>query len=325
MFHIGKQAMERILVTGSLGQLGTELVMELQRRFGVDQILATDIHAPSEKEFPGRFSTLDVTDKHSLIDLVKENKITQIYHLAAILSANAEKSPQLAWKINMDGLINILEVAREFQISKIYWPSSIAVFGPDSPKEQTPQNTVMNPNTIYGITKVAGEKLCAYYHEKYGLDVRSLRYPGLIGYKSLPGGGTTDYAVEIYHEALKSHQFTCPIGEHTQLPMMYMEDAVRATMELMEAPAQNITVRTSYNLAGVSFSPKEIAESIKKTIPEFRILYRPDFRDKIAASWPDSIDDHVARADWKWKVAYNLDRITDEMLCHLKERQLVSA
>ena len=225
----------------------------------------------------------------------------------------------------MDGLLNVLEIARDQQIRKVYWPSSIAVFGPDSPKVNTPQETIMNPNTIYGVTKVAGEKLCAYYNEKYGLDVRSLRYPGLIGYKSLPGGGTTDYAVEIYHEALKTGSFTCPIDENTQLPMLFMEDALRATLELMEAPAASLSVRTSYNLAGVSFSPREISESIRKSIPEFSIEYRPDFRQQIAASWPDSIDDSVARADWKWKVAYNLDGITGEMLYHLKERQFVTA
>ncbi|MDZ7605098.1 MAG: NAD-dependent epimerase/dehydratase family protein [Cyclobacteriaceae bacterium] len=266
-----------------------------------------------------------MTDSEKLAELIRVNRITQIYHLAAILSANAEKSPKLAWKVNMDGLLNVLEIAREQQIRKVYWPSSIAVFGQDAPKSNTPQETLLNPNTIYGITKVAGEKLCAYYHEKYGLDVRSLRYPGLIGYKSLPGGGTTDYAVEIYHEALKSGSFTCPIGENTKLPMLFMEDAVRATLELMEAPASSLTVRTSYNLAGVSFSPKEIAESIRKSISEFSIQYRPDFRQQIAASWPDSIDDTVAQADWKWKVAYNLDGITGEMLRHLKEKQFVSA
>jgi nucleoside-diphosphate-sugar epimerase len=291
----------------------------------IDNVIATDLNNPFDSNFQGRFTTLDVTDSEKFAELIRVNKITQIYHLAAILSANAEKSPKLAWKVNMDGLMNVLEIARDQQIKKVYWPSSIAVFGPDSPKVNTPQETTMNPNTIYGVTKVAGEKLCAYYYEKYALDVRSLRYPGLIGYKSMPGGGTTDYAVEIYHEALKTGSYTCPIGENTQLPMLFMEDAVRATLELMETPGSNLSVRTSYNLAGVSFSPKEISESIRKSIPEFRIEYRPDFRQQIAASWPDSIDDSVARADWKWKVAYNLDKITGEMLCHLKERQFVSA
>jgi len=317
--------MEKILVTGALGQLGTELVAKLQEMVGVDNVIATDLHNPFDANYQGRFTTLDVTDSKKLAELIKINNITQIYHLAAILSANAEKSPQLAWKVNMNGLMNVLEIARDQQIRKVYWPSSIAVFGPDSPKTNTPQDTIMNPNTIYGVTKVAGEKLCAYYYEKYGLDVRSLRYPGLIGYKSLPGGGTTDYAVEIYHEALKTCSFTCPIGENTQLPMLFMEDAVRATLELMETPGSNLSVRTSYNLAGVSFSPKEIAQSIRKSIPEFSIQYRADFRQQIASSWPDSIDDSVARADWKWKVAYNLDGITSEMLCHLKERQSISA
>jgi len=317
--------MEKILVTGALGQLGTELVASLQEMVGIDNVIATDLYNPLDGNFQGRFSTLDVTDSVKFAELIRVNKITQIYHLAAILSANAEKSPKLAWKVNMDGLMNVLEIARDQQIRKVYWPSSIAVFGPDSPKVNTPQETTMNPNTIYGVTKVSGEKLCAYYHEKYGLDVRSLRYPGLIGYKSLPGGGTTDYAVEIYYEALKTGSFICPIDENTQLPMLFMEDAVRATLELMEAPGANLSVRTSYNLAGVSFSPREIVESIRKSIPEFSIEYRPDFRQQIAASWPDSIDDSVARTDWKWKVAYNLDGITREMLCHLKEKQFVSA
>jgi nucleoside-diphosphate-sugar epimerase len=316
--------MEKILVTGALGQLGTELVASLQEMVGIDNVIASDLNNQFDINFQGKFTTLDVTDSVKFAELVRVNKITQIYHLAAILSANAEKSPKLAWKVNMDGLMNVLEIAKDQQIRKVYWPSSIAVFGQDAPKSNTPQETPLNPNTIYGITKVAGEKLCAYYYEKYGLDVRSLRYPGLIGYKSLPGGGTTDYAVEIYYEALKTGSFTCPIDENTQLPMLFMEDAVRATLELMEAPGANLSVRTSYNLAGVSFSPREIVESIRKSLPEFNVEYRPDFRQQIAASWPDSIDDSVARADWKWKVAYNLDGITNEMLCHLKENQFAT-
>jgi nucleoside-diphosphate-sugar epimerase len=315
--------MERILVTGALGQLGTELIFELQRIFGTENIIASDLHPPLSMGFDGRFIEMDVLDKPLLMHVVSKYKITQIYHLAAILSANAEKSPQLAWRINMDGLMNVLEVARELKIDKVFWPSSIAVFGPDTPKQNTPQNTIMNPDTIYGVTKVAGEKLCAYYFKKYGVDVRSLRYPGLIGYKSLPGGGTTDYAVEIYHEALKVGEFTCPLSEDAMLPMMFMPDAVRATIELMYADRERLTVDSSYNLAGISFTPKEIARSIRESIPDFKIHYKPDFRQKIAASWPDSIDDSVAQKDWKWKVAYDLDLMTEEMICHLRVKQLV--
>lgn len=313
--------MERILVTGALGQLGTELVLELQKKFGIDNVIFTDIHPPLIRKFEGKFYALDVLDKMALTKITKENGITQIYHLAAILSANAEKMPDLAWKINMDGLLNILDVAKEFRIKRVFWPSSIAVFGPDTPKDNTPQNTIMNPNTIYGITKVAGEKLCAYYNEKFDMDIRSLRYPGLIGHKALPGGGTTDYAVEIFHEALKSGTFTCPLKAKSLLPMMFMPDAVRATIELMEADRNNLSVKTSYNLAGISFTPEEIAASIIKSIPNFKMRYRPDFRETIASSWPNSIDDSVAREDWKWKVAYNLNELTKEMISHLLLKQ----
>lgn len=313
--------MERILVTGALGQLGTELGIELQKLFGVENVILTDIHPPIGNNIKGIFSTLDILDKKSLLDIVLSNRITQIYHLAAILSASAEKTPDLAWKINMDGLLNVLEVARELHIKKVFWPSSIAVFGNDSPKDETPQNTIMNPNTIYGITKVAGEKLCAYYSDKYSLDIRSLRYPGLIGHKSLPGGGTTDYAVEIYHEALRNGSFTCPLGEDSMLPMMFMPDAVRATIELMSADKKVLSINTSYNLAGISFTPEDIAKSIKKIVPEFSINYKPDFRKVIAESWPNSIDDSAARNDWKWKVAYNLDGMTKEMISHLRVKK----
>lgn len=310
--------MERILITGSLGQLGTELVPELQNKFGIDQVFATDVHTPIHHKFEGHFSTLDVLDINSIKNFIKTNRITQIYHLAAILSANAEKSPALAWRINMDGLINVLETAKEYKIQKVFWPSSIAVFGPDTLKDNTPQNTLMNPNTIYGITKVAGEKLCAYYNEKNDMDIRSLRYPGLIGHQSLPGGGTTDYAVEIFHEAIQRGTFTSPLASDTALPMMFMPDAIRATIELMDADRTKLTIKSSYNLAGISFSPEQIAQSIRKYIPDFTINYKPDFRDKIAASWPNSIDDKVASKDWKWKVAYNLDEMTLEMIRHLK-------
>ena len=313
--------MERILVTGALGQLGTELIKELQRKYGISNVIATDIHPPLNNNIIGKFQILDVLDHKALIEVSRKNKITQVYHLAAILSANAEKTTELAWRINMDGLLNVLNLAKEEHINKVYWPSSIAVFGPDTPKDNTPQNTIMNPNTIYGITKVAGEKLCAYYIEKFGLDIRSLRYPGLIGHQSLPGGGTTDYAVEIYHEALNTGKFTAPLAADAMLPMMFMPDAVRATIELMQADRQDLTVNTSYNLAGISFTPEEISESIKKSIPGFSIDYKPDFRQEIAASWPNSIDDSEARNDWKWKVAYTLDGMTREMISHLKVKK----
>ncbi len=316
--------MEQILVTGALGQLGTELVAELQNKYGTEQVFATDIHPPMNKKYHGNFEALDVLEKKAIEGLILRYEITQIYHLAAILSANAEKSPNLAWHINMDGLINVLELAKEHKINKVYWPSSIAVFGPDTPKTNTPQNTVMNPNTIYGITKVAGEKLCAYYNEKFDLDIRSIRYPGLIGHKSFPGGGTTDYAVEIYHEALKTGKFSAPLAENEMLPMMFMPDAVRATLELMDADKEKLSIKTSYNIAGTSFTPKDIAKSIQKIIPGFNINFHPDFRQNIAASWPNSIDDSYARNDWNWKVAYNLDDITKEMISHLRiKRQAI--
>ncbi len=312
--------MDRILVTGALGQLGTELVVALQGKYGSENVFATDIHTPLNNNFEGNFLTLDVLDKRSISELIRRHDITQIYHLAAILSANAEKSPELAWRINMDGLINILELAKEHHIQKVYWPSSIAVFGPDCPKDITPQNTIMNPRTIYGITKLAGEKLCAYYNAKFDMDIRSLRYPGLIGHGALPGGGTTDYAVEIYHAALKDAKYTSPIAADTALPMMYMPDAVRATLELMDAKKEYLTVNTSYNLAGISFTPSEIAKSIQKSMPDFIINYEPDFRETIASSWPNSIDDSAASNDWKWKVAYDLDGMTREMISHLKKK-----
>ena len=316
--------MDRILVTGALGQLGTELTAELQRIYGQENVIFTDIHPPMNKNYEGEFEILDVMDKNAFRSIIRRNKITQIYHLAAILSANAEKTPGLAWNINMDGLLNVLELTHELKIDKVYWPSSIAVFGPDAPKDQTPQDCALNPNTIYGITKVAGEKLVAYYNEKYNLDIRSLRYPGLIGHKALPGGGTTDYAVEIYHEALKKGSFTFPLNEDAALPMMFMSDAVRATIELMQADKNQLSVNTSYNLAGISFSPTEIAKSIQKVLPRFEINYKVDFRQKIADSWPNSIDDSVARKDWKWKVAYDLDGMTREMISHLKVAQTIN-
>jgi nucleoside-diphosphate-sugar epimerase len=256
-------------------------------------------------------------DKEALGALVKKERVTQIYHLAAVLSATGEKNPQFAWQLNMDSLLHVLELAKECRLDKIYWPSSIAVFGPGTPKINTPQFCEKNPNTVYGISKLAGEGWCNYYFEKYGVDVRSLRYPGLIGYKSLPGGGTTDYAVDIYHKAIANQPFTCFLSEDTYLPMMYMPDAIKATLDLMNAPKEAVKIRSSYNLTGMSFSPKEIFASIKKEVPNFEINYQVDFRQAIADSWPDSIDDSRAQADWGWKSSYDLDRMSRDILKHL--------
>lgn len=256
-------------------------------------------------------------NKEALQNLIKEENITQIYHLAAILSATGEKNPRYAWQLNMESLLFVLELAKEMKLDKIYWPSSIAVFGPNTPKINTPQYCVKEPNTVYGISKQAGERWCEYYFQKYNVDVRSLRYPGLIGYKSLPGGGTTDYAVDIYHKALAGKKFSCFLREDSYLPMMYMPDAIKATLDLMNAPRESVKIRSSYNLSGMSFSPKEIYESIKKHIPGFEIEYAPDFRQAIADSWPDSIDDSRAKEDWGWKPDYDLEAMTKDILENL--------
>ena len=311
--------MDKILVIGAGGQLGTELTEALRDRLGADNVISSDVRAP-HGEARGPFERLDVMNKEELGRIIDKYNITQIYHLAAILSANGEKNPLFAWRLNMEGLMNVLEAAREKKLHKIYWPSSIAVFGPTTPADHTPQRTVMEPNTVYGISKQAGEQWCQYYWEKYQVDVRSIRYPGLIGYKALPGGGTTDYAVDIYHQALAKGEFTCFLREDSELPMMYMPDAVRGTLELMDAEADKLTVRTSYNLNGVSFTPKQIAASIQKQMPDFKISYEPDFRQKIADSWPGSIDDSTANADWGWKPEFDLDKMTEDMLSNLKEQ-----
>jgi nucleoside-diphosphate-sugar epimerase len=305
-------------VIGAGGQLGSELTKALVNTHGSDAVIATDFQESVKSKFAYcRFQTLDVLDKDAIANLIQEEKITQVYHLAAILSANGEKNPVQAWDINMQGLLNVLELAREFKLDKVFWPSSIAVFGPNSPKTNTPQDAFKNPTTVYGISKLAGEHWCEYYFNTYGVDVRSLRFPGLIGYKSLPGGGTTDYAVDIYYKAVNKEPFTCFLQEDTALPMMYMEDAVQATLQLMAAPASNIQIRTSYNLAGMSFSPKEIAESIRSHYPEFSVQYAPDFRQKIADSWPSSINDDCARNDWGWKASFSLAEMTAEILTQL--------
>lgn len=307
---------ETILIMGANGQIGLELAENLRGIYGENNVIAADI---KELKNPmGIYEQLDVMDKDRMYEVIKKYKVTQVYLLAALLSATAEQKPKSAWNLNMEGLFNVLDAAKEGIIKKVYWPSSIAVFGPTTPMENTPQYTVMEPNTIYGISKQAGERFCEYYHEKYGVDVRSIRYPGLIGYKSAPGGGTTDYAVHIYHEALKNKTYECFLSEHTALPMMYMPDAIRATIELMDAPAEKVKIRSSYNLGGISFDPAQIAAEIKKYIPEFTITYKPDFRQAIADSWPKSIEDTRARQDWGWNPQYDLASMTQDMLDHLK-------
>lgn len=309
-----------ILVIGANGQLGTELTAELRAIYGSANVIASDIQAPRKEPLPNEpFEQLDVMNAEKLAKIVDQYKITEIYMLAAILSAKGEQNPIFAWDLNMQSLLNVLEVAREKKLSKIYWPSSIAVFGPNSPVDNTPQDCVMDPNTVYGISKLAGERWCAYYHEKYGVDVRSLRYPGLIGYKSLPGGGTTDYAVDIFHKALNGEVFECYLREDSYLPMMYMPDAIKATIDLMQAPAENISVRSSYNLGALSFTPKDIYEVIKKQHPDFKITYNVDYRQKIADTWPNSIDDSQAQKDWNWKPKYTLEDMVEDILEKLPE------
>lgn len=312
--------MGKILVIGAGGQLGTELTKVLAEKYGNESIIATDFQESARSKFSYcNFQTLNVLDKNELENIVKKDGVTQIYHLAAILSAAGEKNPIQAWDLNMGGLLNVLEIARVYSIEKVFWPSSIAVFGPSSEKERTPQNAFKDPNTIYGISKLSGEHWCEYYFNKYGVDVRSVRYPGLIGYKSLPGGGTTDYAVDIYHKAMSGTKFSCFLSEHTYLPMMYMDDAIQATLQLMEAPKEKITIRTSYNIAGLSFSPAEIYQSILKHYPNFEIEYHPDFRQAIADSWPNSIDDSLAKSDWNWTPSFDLDRMTSTIITNLPE------
>ncbi|MAY84138.1 MAG: NAD-dependent epimerase [Flavobacteriales bacterium] len=305
-----------ILIIGAGGQVGQELVAILREKHGKDKVIASDIRQVDALEAP--FETLDAMDGDRLKEIVDQYQIKEVYHLAALLSANAEKQIKFAWELNMQSLFHVLELAKEGKINKIFWPSSIAVFGPTTPKNDTPQETVTEPSTVYGISKLAGERWCEYYANKFGVDVRSIRYPGLIGYKTMPGGGTTDYAVDIYHQALEKGSYECFLKEDAYLPMMYMEDAIRATIELMEAKAEDVKIRSSYNLGGISFSPKEIAESIQKEIPDFQISYNPDFRQQIAESWPSSINDQAARDDWGWKEAYDLDAMSADMLKQLR-------
>lgn len=307
------------MIIGAAGQIGTELTAALRQKYGSDIVIASDIKEMDFNLVPeGPFEILDATDFDHIQKIVEQYKITEVYLMAAMLSAVAEKAPMKAWDLNMNSLFHVLNLAKEGRIQKVFWPSSIAIFGSSTPKTNTPQLTITEPNTVYGISKLTGERWCEYYFNRYGVDVRSIRYPGLISYKTPPGGGTTDYAVEIYHEALKENKYTCFLKEDTELPMMFMDDAIRATIDLMEADKEKIKIRSSYNLAGLSFTPKEIAQNIQRYLPEFEIDYDPDFRQAIADSWPDSIDDSSARKDWGWESQVSLDRMTQIMLKNLE-------
>ncbi|MAP54216.1 NAD-dependent epimerase/dehydratase family protein [Altibacter sp.] len=310
---------KRILIIGASGQIGTELTVFLRKRYGNHKVIASDIvEGDAAMLADGPFEILDAMDYDAVQDVVIRHEITDVYLMAAMLSATAEKFPMKAWNLNMNSLFNVLNLARDKKIEKIFWPSSIAVFGPTPPKTDTPQRTVMEPSTVYGISKQTGERWCEYYHKRFGVDVRSIRYPGLISYTAPPGGGTTDYAVDIYHKALKHKNYVCFLKEDTTLPMMYMEDAIKATVGIMEAPAEAIKIRSAYNLAAFSFNPEEIAESIRKHLPDFKISYEPDFRQAIADSWPQSIDDSEARDDWGWSHAFSLEEMTEVMLKNLR-------
>jgi nucleoside-diphosphate-sugar epimerase len=311
--------MTKILITGALGQIGSELTAALKKAYGEKNIVTSDVKESAAEEFLP-YEKLDVLDKPRLAEIVKKHDIKIIYHLAAILSAAGEKNPNLCWDINMNGLYNVLEVARELNVKQIICPSSIAVFGPETPRDNTPQETIIMPKTMYGLTKAAGELLCEYYVAKFGIDIRGIRYPGLISYKTPPGGGTTDYAVEIFYEAIKKKSYNCFLKADTVLPMMYMPDAIRGTIQLAETDFSKLKHHSNFNFAGVSFSCAEIAAEIKKHIPDFTIEYNPDFRQKIADSWPKSIDDSSARAEWGWKVEYDLAKMTEDMIKNLRKK-----
>lgn len=312
---------KKTLIVGACGQIGTELTLALRSRCGSESVIASDIREGQQELMrSGPFVQLDATDKAAIREVLESNEISDVYLMAAMLSATAEKNPATAWDLNMGSLLNILELARSGKFNKLFWPSSIAVFGPSTPRTNTPQSTVMEPTTVYGISKLAGEGWCAYYHRKFGVDVRSIRYPGLISWKAQPGGGTTDYAVEIYQEAISSGTYQCFVKEDTRLPMMYMEDAISGTLQLMDAPSAGITVRSSYNLGALSFTPAQMAESIRSHMPDFRISYAPDYRQEIAETWPESIDDSKAREDWGWHPRFGLEDITREMLSRLRTK-----
>tara|TARA_R110001592_G_scaffold31514_6_gene111112 strand:+ start:678 stop:1631 length:954 start_codon:yes stop_codon:yes gene_type:complete len=311
----------KILIIGACGQIGTELTTKLREIHGVDNVIASDINTRKlDLVNSGPFVILDAKNFNAIKDCCINHKVDTIYLMAALLSATGEKYPMEAWDLNMNSLFHVLNLAKGGQIKKVFWPSSIAVFGPTTPRENTPQHTIYEPTTVYGITKQVGERWCEYYHDKYGVDVRSIRYPGIISHKAMPGGGTTDYAVEIYHEAIKEEKYESFLSENTSLPMMFMDDAIKATTQIMAAPSENLSIRSSYNLSAISFTPKEIAESIKTEMPEFSITYNPDFRQAIADSWPSSIDDSAARNDWNWSHEFNLEKMTSEMLVQLKKK-----
>lgn len=313
--------MGKTLIIGACGQIGTELTKKLRSIYGRDTIIASDVRK-GDPEFvaSGPFEVVNALDYNQVQAVIEKYDVEEVYLMAALLSATAEKNPAFAWDLNMNSLFHVLNIAKDGKVKKIFWPSSIAVFGPTTPKQSTPQYTVMEPSTVYGISKQSGERWCEYYHNIYGVDVRSIRYPGLISWSTPPGGGTTDYAVDIYHKALSDGKYTCFLSEETRLPMMYMDDAIRATIEIMKAPAENIKIRSSYNLSAMDFTPKEIAEAIAKEIPGFTMDYAPDFRQKIADSWPQSIDDNSARNDWGWRHEFDLTAMTTDMLEHLSEK-----
>lgn len=312
---------ETILILGACGQIGNELTEKLRAIYGSNNVIASDIRDCSSQMKSGPFEIIDATDKETILKIVNKYKVTQVYLLAAMLSATAEKFPQKAWDLNMNSLLSVLDLAKEKHINQVYWPSSIAAFGPTSPKINTPQSTVMEPSTVYGISKRTGEFWCEYYHKNYGVDVRSLRYPGVISWKTKPGGGTTDYAVDIYFKAIEETEYTCFLAENTCLPMMYMDDAVDATIKIMQADSKDIKIRTSYNLAAISFTPAQIASEIKKHVPNFEITYKPDFRQKIADSWPQIIDDSCAREDWNWQHKFDLKSMTNDILKNLQAQK----
>ena len=311
--------MGKTIIIGAGGQIGTELTLALRNQYATDQIIAADIKevAPTLIQ-DGPYVQMDILNRDAVRSYIIDNQIETVYLLAALLSATAEKNPDFAWKLNMEGLFAILDLAKEGYVKKIFWPSSIAVFGPTTPADNTPQHTVMEPSTVYGISKQAGERWCEYYYNKFGVDVRSIRYPGLISYKSPPGGGTTDYAVDIFYKAKQEGKFTCFLSKDTALPMMFMDDAIKATIQLMDAPASRLRIRSAYNLGGISFTPEEIASSIKNHLPSFEMTYEPDFRQAIADSWPNSIDDSYAQADWEWKLGFDLERMTEVMLKNIQ-------
>lgn len=313
--------MSRILIIGACGQIGTELTKKLRNIYGKDAVIASDLKKGGDDFVAsGPFEVVNALDYNRIEEIIEKHNVEEVYLMAALLSATAEKDPAFAWDLNMNSLFHVLNLAKAGKIKKIFWPSSIAVFGPTTPKQNTPQYTVMEPSTVYGISKQAGERWCEYYHNIYGVDVRSIRYPGLISWSTPPGGGTTDYAVDIYYKALSDKKYTCFLSAETRLPMMYMDDAIRATIEIMQAPAESIKIRSSYNLSAMDFTPVEITEAIQKHIPEFTIDYASDFRQKIADSWPQSIDDNSARQDWNWKHDFDLNAMTADMLEHLSEK-----